>query len=89
MELPNLRFASSDSLRSLLRVEPGCVTPLAVVNDPLKKVSVVLDSQLLKFKRLYCHPLVNTASVSLPPDALDTFYQFTGHVPLVHDFVTC
>src|SRR3974390_3079798 len=39
-------FGSADLLRETLGVEPGAVTPLAVMNDRDCRVSIVLDADL-------------------------------------------
>src|SRR3984885_13695556 len=41
-----LSFGSPDRLRRVLGVEPGSVTPFAVVNDETHQVRLVLDSGL-------------------------------------------
>ena len=58
-------FASADTLREALGVTPGAVTPLAMVNDVTRRVTFALDRALAEAERIVCHPLVNTASVSI------------------------
>jgi Ala-tRNA(Pro) deacylase len=66
-----LSFASAETLRAALGVAPGSVTPLALVNDRAHQVWFCLDRALAEAPYIVCHPLVNTASVSLPtPDLL-------------------
>src|SRR2546423_4042271 len=40
-------FGSAELLRETLGVEPGAVTPFAVINDIARRVSVVLDTSML------------------------------------------
>jgi Ala-tRNA(Pro) deacylase len=60
-----LSFANADTLRATLGVAPGAVTPLALVNDTAHLVRFALDRSLAEAPRLTCHPLVNTATLSI------------------------
>ncbi len=60
-----LSFGSADALFDALGVLPGSVTPLAMINDTAHRVSFSLDRALAEAEHVVCHPLVNTASVSL------------------------
>ena len=66
-----LSFGSAETLLDALGVLPGSVTPLAMLNDTTHRVSFSLDRALAEAPHIVCHPLVNTASVSLrTPDLL-------------------
>lgn len=58
-----LSFASAERLRKYLGVEQGCVSPLGVLNDSERAVTVVLDEDLQKQSEIGVHPNDNTASV--------------------------
>ncbi len=58
-------FGNAELLAEMLGVQPGSVTPLAMINDTGHKVSFWLDRVLAEAEHIVCHPLVNTASVSL------------------------
>jgi Ala-tRNA(Pro) deacylase len=74
-----LGFASSDTVRNLLQVEPGSITPLALMHDGEKTTTVVLDRKIMNDAQLNFHPLINTASVGLTPAELERFFAATGH----------
>src|SRR5215471_13358786 len=76
-------FGSANDLRELLGVEPGSVTPFAVINDTARKVAVVLDSAMLAHELLNYHPLVNTMTTSISRAGLMTFLKTCGHEPRV------
>eukprot|EP00492_Amphilonche_elongata_P000587 TRINITY_DN1338_c0_g1_i2.p1 TRINITY_DN1338_c0_g1~~TRINITY_DN1338_c0_g1_i2.p1 ORF type:complete len:148 (-),score=20.80 TRINITY_DN1338_c0_g1_i2:173-616(-) len=57
-----LRQASD--LKDILKVEGGCVTPLAIMNDEQKVTQVFLDASLKNASVLNVHPCVNTATIS-------------------------
>lgn len=59
-----LSFASEETLRTLLGLEKGQVTPLGVLNDGEKHVTVVFDESL-RGQRVGIHPMENTATVFL------------------------
>jgi len=77
---PKVRMGSADELRATLGVEPGSVTPLALVNAPPGSLGVVLDAALAEAPGLaWFHPLVNTASTGLRPADLLRFLAARGH----------
>lgn len=76
-------FASADLLREVLGVEPGSVTPFAVVHDREGRVSVVLDALLMRHERLNFHPLVNTMTTGISDRDLLAFLRSTGHEPAI------
>ncbi len=78
-----LSFGKPDLLMEVLGVPPGSVTALSLINDDQKRVSVVVDSRLMGYERINCHPLVNTATTSLARDDLFRFMRACGHEPLV------
>ncbi len=63
-------FGSADLLRAALGVEPGAVTPFAAINDVAGRVTVVLDSAMMRQPILNYHPLVNTMTTSIAADDL-------------------
>lgn len=73
-------FGSADRLKRCLGVEPGSVSLLALVNDPGHAVEVFIDRDLWAADAIHCHPLVNTATLSVRHDAVERFLAATGHV---------
>jgi Ala-tRNA(Pro) deacylase len=78
-----LSFGSADLLRETLGVEPGSVTPFALINDQARRVVPVLDEAMLAHERLNYHPLVNTMTTTIRRDDLLKFVAATGHSPLI------
>jgi Ala-tRNA(Pro) deacylase len=76
-------FGSTDALRQLLGVEPGSVTPFAVMNDNARRVTVVLDATMLDHEILNYHPLVNTMTTSISRTGLMKFLRGSGHEPRI------
>jgi Ala-tRNA(Pro) deacylase len=76
-------FGSAEALRQMLGIEPGSVTPFAVVNDAGGGVTVVLDLAMLEHEVLNYHPLVNTMTTSISRDGLIQFLAASGHEPRI------
>lgn len=85
LDVRRLSFASPEELEARLGVLPGAVTPFAVVNDPERRVRVVLDRSLLSRPALKFHPLVNTATTVVSPEGLLRFLEAAGHPPALVD----
>jgi Ala-tRNA(Pro) deacylase len=81
-----LSFGSQDALMEILGIAPGSVSLLAAVNDPEKRVTIVLDEALLKVSLVNCHPLSNEFTTSLSPEGIAAFLSATGHAPLYISF---
>ncbi len=81
-----LSFGSAERLRTWLGVEPGSVTPFAVINDPAHKVHLVLDRGLSEGGPINAHPLTNTMTSAIVLPDLLRFFEATGHVPRWLDF---
>jgi Ala-tRNA(Pro) deacylase len=67
----------------LLGVEPGSVTPFAVINDKDRRVTVVLEAGLMAHETLNFHPLHNTATTTISRNGLLRFLEATGHKPRI------
>src|SRR5271170_1520167 len=76
-------FGSAELMRELLGVEPGSVTPFAVINDTAHRVTVVLDAAMMANEVLNFHPLVNTGTTTISRQGLLKFLEATGHPPRI------
>jgi Ala-tRNA(Pro) deacylase len=74
-----LSFGSASLLTEVLGIEPGSVTPFAVINDHQHRVSVVLDAWMMAQERVNYHPLRNDMTTTLTPAELIRFLEHTGH----------
>src|SRR5512132_1054982 len=82
-----LSFAGADVLREVLGVEPGSVTPFALINDEQRRTTVVLDAEMMTAHQLLnFHPLTNTATTAIHPDDLLAFIRSCGQAPRIVDF---
>ena len=80
-----LSFASPDRVRTHLGIEPGAVTPFALINDPGAAIAVVLDADVMAAPLANFHPLVNDRTTAIRPTDLDRFVRSCGHMPRILD----
>jgi Ala-tRNA(Pro) deacylase len=78
-----ISFGKAELLQEVLGVEPGSVTPFALINDLEHQVSVVLDKKMMECDLVSYHPLVNTATTTLTPSDLMRFIESCGHKPQI------
>lgn len=83
-----ISFGSPERLRTHLGVEPGAVTPFAVINDRDAKVKFFLDRGMLDADPLNFHPLVNSMTTAIAPQDLIRFLEAQGHAPTLIDLET-
>ena len=75
-----LSFASPEDMESMLGVTPGSATVLSLMNDTEHKVTLLIDTDVLKGEYIGCHPCVNTSSLKIAMrDIIDKFLVKTGH----------
>ena len=78
LHVPSFHFASCEDLENILKLIPGSVTPLGIINDIENKVIIVLDKELIHNKVLV-HPNRNTATISIKYEDLIRFIENKGH----------
>tara|TARA_B100001540_G_C15700460_1_gene593613 strand:- start:377 stop:916 length:540 start_codon:yes stop_codon:yes gene_type:complete len=74
-----LSFASPERLFEFLKVIPGSVSPLSLINDKELEVSFFIDANLLRNEKLNFHPLINTLTISILYKDFLKFLDFTKH----------
>jgi len=65
-----LSFAKPEYLQDILGIEPGSVSPFALLNDTKKQVKFYLDRSFLDSETVNFHPLINTATINISPQNL-------------------
>lgn len=80
---PRFSFARPDVLQEVLGLTPGSVTPFGLINDAQRRVTVVLDADLLDSERVNFHPLHNAASTTLRSADLVRFVRELGYDPVI------
>jgi Ala-tRNA(Pro) deacylase len=80
---PRFSFGSADLLIATLGIEPGSVTPFAVMNDRGGKVRLVLDEGMLALDPLNFHPLRNDRTTAITAADLLKFVRACEHDPVI------
>jgi Ala-tRNA(Pro) deacylase len=78
-----LSFGRPDLLLEILGVSPGSVTPFALINDKERRVTVILDADMMRHERLNYHPLENTATTNIAREDFLRFVRACGHEPRI------
>lgn len=81
-----LSFGSPERLWEALGVRPGAVTPLALINDPDRKVRFVVDTALMACDPLNFHPLTNDATTAISRAGFERFLAALGREAVEVDF---
>ena len=79
LEAGRLSFGKPDLLMDVLGIEPGSVTPFALINDPGHRVTFVLDQRLAVMEPLHFHPLTNRATTAVSAANFQNFLTDSGH----------
>ena len=80
---PRFSFGSAELLIATLGIEPGSVTPFALINDVENQVTAVLDVEMLREDPLNFHPMRNDRTTAISAAGLLKFIHSTGHEPLI------
>ena len=83
LSVARFSFGSAEQLVQALGIEPGSVTPFAVMNDVARKVAVVLDKGLLSLDPLNFHPLRNDRTTAITAADLLKFLTACEHAPII------
>ena len=81
-----LSFGSAELMEAALGVTPGSVTLFALINDPGRRVRLVLDHALLQHAAVNFHPLANDATTTVSREGVLAFLAALGVAPIVVDF---
>mmetsp|Transcript_30393 Transcript_30393/g.51196 ORF Transcript_30393/g.51196 Transcript_30393/m.51196 type:complete len:342 (-) Transcript_30393:451-1476(-) len=81
-----VRLADGTKMTEALQVEPGCVTPFAVMNPSAINVRLLLDVKFKDCPKLMFHPFINTATTCITPADFDKFLLAVGRTPEYVDF---
>lgn len=75
INVKNLSFASEISLKEILEITPGAVTPFALINDKDRITDFFLDKDILKSETVNFHPLVNNFTLNMPITGFINFLE--------------
>ena len=79
LQSTKVSFGSPERLKKHLKIEPGSVSLLSLINDPERHVEVFVDESIWGEGALQAHPLINTATLVIPFEGVERFVRATGH----------
>ncbi|HUQ85242.1 MAG TPA: prolyl-tRNA synthetase associated domain-containing protein [Candidatus Limnocylindrales bacterium] len=77
LEADKLSFGSPERMMKYLGLTPGSVSPFGLINDSEKVVNVVVDKDLLEYKKVAFHPNVNTATLVIDTENFKKYLEWT------------
>lgn len=80
---PRYSFGSAELLIATLGIEPGSVTPFALMNDTACAVRPIMDEGMLALDPVNFHPLRNDRTTAISPGDLLEFVRACGHNPII------
>ena len=84
MGISRLSFADENDMKKYLDVLPGSVSVLGLMNDKDRRVTLVIDEDVLKEEMFGCHPCENTSSVRFPTaDLIEKLLPGIGVTPVI------
>lgn len=75
----SLVFGSEENLKQLLGVTPGSVSPFGIINDQDRKVTVLIDEDLPRCRKVCFHPNINTSTLVIDYRDFEKFLQWAGN----------
>ncbi len=72
-----LWFVSPELMHELIALEPGHVSPYALINNADKNIKVIFDRDI-KGQKVGFHPLQNNATIVTNLDNVEKFLDFLG-----------
>lgn len=86
-----LSFAEEEHMERLLRVHPGAVSPMGLLFDENREVSLLVDGGLRDVERIAFHPCDNSCTLAMASaDFFGKFLPGIGREPFfveIHDFL--
>ena len=79
LDCGRISFGSADRLWENLGVRPGSVCPYSVINNSDRNVPLILDKWMMEQDIVNFHPLVNTMTVTTPPQEIIKFLDHIEH----------
>ncbi len=83
-----LSFGRAELLQEVLGIEPGSVTPFALINARPGSLNVILDKTMMEHEILNYHPLTNTATTSIARNDLLRFISACDFKPVILEVCT-
>ena len=84
-----LSFAADEHMEALVDITPGSLSVLGLMNDPAKKVRLVIDRPVLEQPEIGFHPCLNTSTLAVSmADFREKLLPALGHEATVVELPT-
>ena len=83
--ISRVSFAAAEYMQEFLKISPGAVSVMGLMNDTQNRVKLVVDKAVFDESSVGCHPCVNTSSLNIKTDDLNRFLENTNHKPIFVD----
>ena len=81
-----LSFATDEQMLELVDITPGSLSVLGLLNDPEKRVRLVIDKPVLEQPEIGFHPCLNTSTLAVSmTDFREKILPALGHTPTIVD----
>ncbi len=81
-----LSFATDAQMLGLVDITPGSLSVLGLMNDPDKRVRLVIDRPVLEQPEIGFHPCLNTSTLAVSmADFREKILPALGHAPTIVD----
>lgn len=81
-----LSFAKENYMEEFLDITPGSVSVMGLMNDHQKKVTLLVDKDVMEGEYIGCHPCINTSSIRLKQtDMWEVIVPAMDHTPILVD----
>ena len=75
-----LSFAPEEAMEKYLKITPGSVSVMGLMNDEANDVQLVIDEDVLAEELFGCHPCINTSSIRITvKDLVEKFLPAVHH----------
>jgi len=81
-----VRFGSDAELWDVLKLKPGGVTPLGLINDEKKQVTLLIDEDMWHAPAVGFHPETNAETIELTQEMFRKFLDATDVKPAIVTF---
>jgi Ala-tRNA(Pro) deacylase len=76
---PKIRFVDPENLWNILKITPGAVSPIGLVNDKENRTIFYVDLNVWNAKEVCCHPNINTETLQLSKENFQKLIIATGN----------
>ena len=74
-----IRFVDPENLWNILKITPGAISPIGLVNDIENRTIFYVDLNVWNAEKVCCHPNINTETLQLSKENFQKLINATGN----------